>query len=63
MRCLTQGHLHTQLGGAGDRTSNLLVTGRPSLPEPNAGHFTARLCVNGVLTAAVLSLDQTCPAD
>ena len=28
----TQRHLHTQLGGAGDRTSNLLVTSQPALP-------------------------------
>ena len=26
MRCLAQGHLDTQLGGAGARTSNLPVT-------------------------------------
>ena len=27
-----QGHLHTQLGGAGDRTSNLWVASQPALP-------------------------------
>ena len=32
VRRLTQGHLHTQLGGAGDRTSNLPVTSQPALP-------------------------------
>ena len=35
--CLTQGHLDCQLGGAGDRTSNLLVASQPALPpEPHA---------------------------
>ena len=29
MRCLAQGHLDTQLGGAGNRTSNLPATSRP----------------------------------
>ena len=29
VRCLAQGHLDTQLGGAGDRTSNLLVPSQP----------------------------------
>ena len=34
---LVQGHLDTQLGGAGDQTSNLQVTIQPALPpEPNA---------------------------
>ena len=34
---LAQGHLGTQLGGAGARTSNLPVTSQPALnPEPNA---------------------------
>ena len=32
MRGLAQGHHNTQLGGAGDRTSNLAVTGQPTLP-------------------------------
>jgi hypothetical protein len=32
VRCLAQGHLDTQLGGAGDQTSNLLVTSQPALP-------------------------------
>ena len=31
VRRLAQGHLNTQLGGAGDRTSNLPVTSQPSL--------------------------------
>ena len=31
-RCLPQGHCNTQLGGAGDRTSNLAVTSQPTLP-------------------------------
>ena len=26
VKCLAQGHINTQLGGAGDRTSNLSVT-------------------------------------
>jgi hypothetical protein len=26
VKCLAQGHVNTQLGGAGDRTSNLSVT-------------------------------------
>ena len=30
--CLAQGHLETRLGGAGDRTSDLLVTSRHALP-------------------------------
>ena len=34
MRCLAQGHLDTQLGGSGDRTSSLVVTSQPDLsPE------------------------------
>ena len=34
VRRLAQGHLDTQLGGAGDQTSNLLVTSQPALhPE------------------------------
>ena len=32
MRHLAQGHLDTQLGGTGDRTSNLWVTSQPPLP-------------------------------
>ena len=32
VRCLAQGHLDTELGGAGDRTSNLLVARPPALP-------------------------------
>ena len=37
VRRLAQGHLHTQLGGAGDRTGDLPVTSRPALPpEPHA---------------------------
>ena len=32
MRRLAQGHHDTQLGGAGDRTSNLAVTSQPALP-------------------------------
>ena len=32
VRCLAQGHLDTQLGGAWDRTSNLPVTSQPALP-------------------------------
>ena len=31
-RRLAQGHLNTQLGGAGDRTSDLPVTSQPALP-------------------------------
>ena len=31
-RRLAQGHLDTQLGGAGDRTSDLPVTRQPALP-------------------------------
>ena len=40
VRCQgAQGHLDSQLGGAGDRTSNLPVTSQPSLPpEPQAAH-------------------------
>ena len=32
MRRLAQGHHAIQLGGAGDRTSNLAVTSQPALP-------------------------------
>ena len=32
MRRLAQGHLHTQLGGAGDQTGKLQVTTQPALP-------------------------------
>ena len=32
VRRLAQGHLDTQLGGAGIRTSDLLVTSKPALP-------------------------------
>ena len=32
MRRLAQGHHNAQLGGAGDRTSNLAVTSGPALP-------------------------------
>ena len=32
VRCLAQGHLDTQLGGARDRTSNLAVASQPALP-------------------------------
>ena len=33
MRCLAQGHLDAQLGGAGDGTINLLVKSEPALPH------------------------------
>ena len=37
VRGLAQGHLHTPLGGAEDRTSSLPVTSPPALPpEPHA---------------------------
>ena len=37
VRCHALGQLHTLLGGAGDRTSNLPVTSQPALPsEPHA---------------------------
>ena len=32
VRCLAHGYLDTQLGGAGDRTSNRAVTSQPALP-------------------------------
>ena len=32
VRRLAQGHHETRLGGAGDRTSNLVVTSQPALP-------------------------------
>ena len=32
MRCVAQGHIDTQLGGAGDQRSNLSITGHPALP-------------------------------
>ena len=34
VRCLAQGHLDTQVRGARDWTSNLLVSSRPALPPP-----------------------------
>ena len=35
-RCIAQGHLDTQLGGAGDLTNYLPVTSQPALPpEPH----------------------------
>ena len=37
--CLAQGHLDTQLGGAGDRTNNLLVTSQKVAPETHATHI------------------------
>ena len=38
-RRLAQGHLDTQLGGAGDRTSDLRVTNQSALrPGPHTGH-------------------------
>ena len=39
MRCLAQGHCDPQVGGAGDRTSNLQVISETALPpEPHAAH-------------------------
>ena len=32
MKCLAQGHLDTQLGGAGDQASNHPLTSPPALP-------------------------------
>ena len=41
MRCLALGYLNTQLGGAGERTSNPPVTSRPALPpDPHAVVFS-----------------------
>ena len=41
VRRLAQGRTDTPLGGAGDRSSKLLVTSQPPLPpEPNAARFT-----------------------
>ena len=31
--CLAQGHVNTQLGGAGDQTRNPLVTSQPALTQ------------------------------
>ena len=45
VRFLPQEDLDTQLGGAGDRTSNLPVTSQPALPpEPRASLITGRTC-------------------
>ena len=41
VRCLAQGHLDTQLGGAGDRTSNLPVNSQPTLPPESHATFTS----------------------
>jgi hypothetical protein len=44
VRRLAQGHLDTQLGGAGDRTSNLPVTGQPAVPpEPHVANISTPL--------------------
>ena len=41
VRCLSQGHLDTQPGGAGDQTSNLPVPIQTTLPpEPHAAYST-----------------------
>ena len=32
VRCLAQGHLDTQLGGAGYQTNNLVVASQPAIP-------------------------------
>ena len=46
VRCLAQGHLDTQLGGAGIELATFqvdLVTSQPTLPpEPHAGPFLRR---------------------
>ena len=44
VRRLAQGHLHTQLGGAGDRTSNLPVTSQPAPPREPHGLRQSRAC-------------------
>ena len=46
VRCLAQGHVDIQLGGAGDRTSNLPVTSQPALPpEPHDDNFNTGFLV------------------
>ena len=43
VRYLAHGHLDTQLGGAGDQTSNLAVTSQPAVPPellPNVYNIT-----------------------
>ena len=43
---LAQEHLDTHLGGAGDRTKNLLVTSQPALPpEPHAATCSMCCCL------------------
>ena len=53
---LAQGHLVTQLGVAGDRTSNLLVTSKPTLPRESHTAPTSNWR-RWVLTTANLSLE------
>ena len=56
--CLAQGHPDTQLGGARDRTSNLLVTSQPVLPpEPHASDN--RLYIRDYTTACMASILKT----
>ena len=57
VRCLAQGQLDIQLGGAGDRTSNLPVTSRPALPpEPHAAHLKVLVFHPNVCSQAVVIL-------
>ena len=47
---LAQGHLDTQLGGAGDRTSNLPVTSQSALsPDPHAGSGLVHSSMHGYM--------------
>ena len=55
-----QGHLDTQLGRAGDRTSNIPVNRQPTLPPELPGHRTSNLPVTRKPTLPPeLSVDQT----
>ena len=61
VRRLAQGHLDTQLGGAGNWTSNLQVTSRPAVPpEPDATQYprlgASGCCVTVCCEAVVVNI-------
>ena len=61
VRHLAQAHLNTQLGGAGDQTSNLPVTSQPALP-PETNAAPRRLIVMCVFLASMFcwEMGQQC---
>ena len=51
--CLAQGHLHTEIGRAGDRTSDLPVSSQPTVPpHPHASPFIALMLVKVILSVS-----------